>query len=144
MFESWFLLSSQNIGRSANAIAFEERTQFRTMTKVSKFCILTTGWSPFEWYIKAEKNKSENQFLFSSRNVEKRPMLQPTKKGPNLERCQRSRKFVSNYWVAKFWVIFKVFAHKSWKKYARESVLIFVPKLWKKGECYSLRRNDRI
>ena len=36
MLESRFSFSSQNVEKRANAIVYEERIQFRTMSKVSK------------------------------------------------------------------------------------------------------------
>ena len=109
----------------------------------------TTGWSHFVWYscflpVKAVKICPSVDFYFRPKTFEKDPMLYSTKKGPNWERCQRSQKFASNYWVVLFWVIFMFFARKSRKKYDRVSVFIFVQKCWKKVQCYILRRKDQI
>ena len=71
-------------------------------------------------------------------------MLQPEKKGPDLEQCHRYQKFTSNYWVVSSWVTLKFLAHKSIRKYAWESVFNFVPKCWRKGQRYNLQRNDPI
>ena len=107
MPESRFLISSQNVDERANAITCKEMTQFTTLSKVSRVHIKLLGGLMLSDII-VSCNKSQKKIClrfvsyFGPKTLKNGPMLEPTKKGPNLERYQRSRKFTSNYWVILF------------------------------------------
>ena len=52
-------------------------------------------------------------FQFHPKTSKKGPMPRPRKKLPNSEKCQRSQKFSSSYYVVSFQEILKFFARKS-------------------------------